>query len=897
MMIPRISLLVLAFVFGTFHSTQASDATSLVIVGPQDADLCRALKQCGSEFVVAANTDIALSLVKDGGAVAILAAGYPEKTTFVPESFFSKAADRSLSVYIEYPQSLPGLEVGNPVEARWERVVVASDALNPQLKRMRIMSMNRCRYVRIHSDDPLLVLARVAGFDEATYGIPSSAATLLSVFPATETRPELYVATSKLSDFITARYAPSTAWEKVWNGLLGKLDPALRSIDLKWSPTVRPTYVADQPLPADAERLALQRGAQWFIHSGLLLTQKSEAAYQQDIRKGEVADVTPYLGQFGDGRNGMLEGFDSGIHPDGSQGIRVIQRSDCISETAMGLSVAGKVLGDQNMTVIGQNLQEYLYERSGAVGGERGDPNHPSFGMIAWGVSNQAWRKANYGDDIARVLLATMATESVTGDQRWNPYVARAVVAELRTCGPLGYKPSRIDQAQLAQNGWQHYFSYSSIHPSPHFQSYLWACYLWAYRQSGDELLLERARTGIRLMMERYPDQWRWTNGIQQERARMLLPLAWLVRVDGRPEHHQWLQRIAKDLIACQDASGAIREELGPLDRGAYPPHANNESFGAHEAPLIHRNGEPVSDLLYTTNFAFLGLHEAAAATGDPFYQDAEDKLAQFLCRIQTRSEDHPELDGAWMRAFDYQRWDYWGSNGDAGWGAWSIESGWTQGWIVAVFGFRLSNTNLWDVSQKIEAGEDYKKFRSTMMPEAVVAAAQPKRLTHAALHDSVTFLTTPASQYSDLGTEAITNGYIGSTTHQDSQWIGIEGKPLVMTIDFSKPIRLQTVAIHALQSTPVGIYFPTAVRVSVSNDGKTFKPWASAPIEIVDSNSSETKWFSVSGDSINAKSMKVEIETRGTIPSGHHAVGKPAWLFVSELAANPSLPLRKDAK
>ena len=38
---------------------------------------------------------------------------------------------------------------------------------------------------------------------------------------------------------------------------------------------------------------------------------------------------------------------------------------------------------------------------------------------------------------------------------------------------------------------------------------------------------------------------------------------------------------------------------------------------GTFEAPLNQENSDPVSDLLYTTNFAFLGLHEAAAATGN----------------------------------------------------------------------------------------------------------------------------------------------------------------------------------------------------------------------------------------------------------------------------------------
>jgi hypothetical protein len=30
---------------------------------------------------------------------------------------------------------------------------------------------------------------------------------------------------------------------------------------------------------------------------------------------------------------------------------------------------------------------------------------------------------------------------------------------------------------------------------------------------------------------------------------------------------------------------------------------------------------------------------------------------------VQVRSEGRPELDGAWFRAFDFKRWEYWASN------------------------------------------------------------------------------------------------------------------------------------------------------------------------------------------------------------------------------------------
>ena len=197
----------------------------------------------------------------------------------------------------------------------------------------------------------------------------------------------------------------------------------------------------------------------------------------------------------------------------------------------------------------------------------------------------------------------------------------------------------------------------------------------------------------------------------------MLMPLAWLVRVEDTPEHRQWLKKMADDLLERQDICGAIPEETVEAGKGGFPPPSSNEAYGTSETPLIQANTDKASDLLYTVNFAFLGLHEAAAATGDKFYSDAEDKLAEFLCRVQIRSEKYPELDGGWFRAFDFNRWEYWASNGDAGWGAWSIETGWTQSWITAVLALRQLDISLWELTENSRIEEHFSNMQEQMIP------------------------------------------------------------------------------------------------------------------------------------------------------------------------------------
>jgi hypothetical protein len=129
----------------------------------------------------------------------------------------------------------------------------------------------------------------------------------------------------------------------------------------------------------------------------------------------------------------------------------------------------------------------------------------------------------------------------------------------------------------------------------------------------------------------------------------------------------------------------------------------NNDDYGTFEAPLNQNNDDPVSDFLYSSNFALLGLHEAAAALGNNATVKAEeDKLARYIVRIQARSTEHPEIDGAWMRAFDFEKWEAWASDADVGWGAWSVESGWTQSWITTTLGMRLLNVSLWELGQRL---------------------------------------------------------------------------------------------------------------------------------------------------------------------------------------------------
>lgn len=651
----------------------------------------------------------ALRSCEQGSALLVMADGYPQATTTVDAGLYDQAAAKGVRLYVEYPSFAPGVDAGDPRELDWERGVVCSDVFGETLPKMRLVSPHRCKVLPMNPQGEVwLAAARVAGFDTAVFGLPENTLPLLFEIGT----PGVLVAATKLSNAITGRYAPTAAWKTIWERIFDALQPGV-SHNLQWSADVRPAYSAGDQLPADYQRQAMARGTKWFLNSRLLLNESRAVKIQELLDAGTETVAVPDADYArGDGKLGLQEGFCSSIDHNGDQTQRVPMRSDCNAESAMALAVDWWVNRTEESRRVAANLFDYVFFTSGMHSGPvRGNPEHPAFGLVSWGIGNNVWERAFYGDDDARVILAAIVGSACLGTGKYEENVLRALMANLRTTGSKGFRGERIDIPDIERNGWKVYADSELVHPAPHFESYLWACNLWAYDKTGYEPFLEKARTAIRMTMDCYPDGWHWANGIAQERARMLLCLAWLVRVDDTPEHREWVKRMANIVLANQEPCGAIREELGGGTSWA-GAIVSNEAYGTAEASLIQRNGDPVADTLYTCNFALLGLREAVAATGDPELKAAEDKLAEFLCRIQVRSDRLSYLDGGWFRAFDYRQWDYWASSSDLGWGAWSIETGWTQAWITTMLGLREQNTSVWDLTSGVRVEKHMDKVQ-----------------------------------------------------------------------------------------------------------------------------------------------------------------------------------------
>ncbi len=675
-------------------------------------DLYRVLKKSGVKCVRTDSPEAAIAKAGDNSAVLILAKDYPSRPTTIQKQTLELAEKKRLHLFIEFAESLPDIEQLS-TEARgvtWERGIVSSDAFGSKLPAQSILALHDCRFLPVKAGKPWIVIGRVAGFDRAVYGIPENAFPILFEIP----ERRMIIATTKLSDFVTARYAPTEHWTIIWEKLLAQLsgDDTIR---LKSSPTVAPTYAATEKLPRDFEKRAFNAAANWIHNSRLLVpAERTNEIHSALATNGEIAPLPAETTKNGDGSHGILEGYASGILPSGDQQQRLPLRADCNLESAAVLAFDHLLTRDKRSAAVAENLVDFVYFNSGMCAGPRADARHGAYGLIGWGDISPAWLVANYGDDNARSILGTIVAAAALKNEKWDTVIARALLANFRVTGKYGFQGDRIDNPALA-NGWKQFFNAETINYSPHFESGLWACNLWAYRATGYEPFLNRATNAIAMTMKVYPSGWRWQNNL--ERARMLLCLAWLVRVQDTAQHREWLMAVANDLLKQQESNGALRDWIEGTGGGHYQIPQSNEAYGTAETPLIQENGDPASDQLYITGFALLGLREAVGATGDKKLKQAEDKLAEFLCRIQVRSSK-PYLNGWWFRAFDDRRWEYWASSADMGWGAWSLEAGWAQAWTAVTLGLREKKTTLWDFTKTVEIQQEFESLKPTMLTE-----------------------------------------------------------------------------------------------------------------------------------------------------------------------------------
>ena len=204
---------------------------------------------------------------------------------------------------------------------------------------------------------------------------------------------------------------------------------------------------------------------------------------------------------------------------------------------------------------------------------------------------------------------------------------------------------------------------------SAHYNAYYHAALLLAYKHGGDTRYLDMGRRGLETLMSIYPETRR-EQSETEEMCRLVLPLAVLYDVTREETHREMLYRVVRDLQTHKHPSGGYRE----WDTG-YKASCSRESSG--ECSLLTENGDPVADLLYSTNWLPIGFAYAYYATGDEWFRELWRDVVRFCIRSQVISED-ATIDGAWCRAFDMDMGEVYSCPHDTGWASCACETGWT---------------------------------------------------------------------------------------------------------------------------------------------------------------------------------------------------------------------------
>lgn len=686
--------------------------------------------------------DAALAAALPGDGLLVLADGSTPAATAVSASEWAAIGAARLSgAYVEMPASLPGapnVSYAPSAAYYYDRLVAFTGALSAQgLAPLDLLVAQGAWFLAYpplaaFAADAVLGYAHVAGSETAVYGLTPPAERNPVLFPvalaAPAVAPPVLVAAIALSCVVSCRYTPQPRWRSVWDFIMASVLGVPAAFP-PWTPLVGPSA----PSPVGDPASPTARASSDDLLASLLRATDFLAVGSGLLVQGDaVACPSPHA-PAGAPLACMLEGFVSAVSANGSQAADTNARVDCTAEAAMALAV--RALVDRGtpgaggeFAFVSAALLNWTWLWSDAAQGARANASDAAYGLLMWGVSQPSWEIASYGDDNARALLGSLAAVSVLRSistapldtRAWDTQLLISVLANLRITSTHGFRPGRINYADIERDGWRHYAASdatyaNTLSPQPHYQAQMWAVFVWTWAHTGWEPLWAAAVAGVEGSMAAFAtgvDAWRWTEYRSEEVGRLLLPVAWLVRGGAlRPgganaTHVAWLYALADDLLASQQPSGAIHETLGAAGRCDACPPPSNSAYGSGEAPLIAADGDPIVDLLYGSNFYLLALQEAFRATGDwARLGEPAARLAAFLARVQLTSTAFPQLSGSWMRAFDTRWWEPWGSAADSGWGPWSIESGWTTTWITAGLHAVATNSSLWELTASNASG------------------------------------------------------------------------------------------------------------------------------------------------------------------------------------------------
>lgn len=356
-------------------------------------------------------------------------------------------------------------------------------------------------------------------------------------------------------------------------------------------------------------------------------------------------------------------------------------RPDCNAQTALMFYLYGKFKGDKTWEKVSENILSFLFS-SGFQDLKEGSP---TFGLWKWFQFPGEKPYQMFSDDNAWVALVLLYLYRKTGNEEYKRRGLYTANAMLNTQNSNGLRVEVLLENEVSERGTAYYSDSEEGNMNPHFQSIVHAAFLQAYLVTKDENYLNTALKGTLYLLD-HPEKMEFMYSKTAGYSRFLLGLAQIYSLTKDARLKKGLYDVTNYLEGCMDHSGAVEESDNP----------SPNRYGKEDTGVFLYNGERIADQLYTNNFLAMNLWEAWCATGDEKIYNYHFKITEFLNNIQIHSDERL-TDGGWMRSFHLASNEYFGNNGDTGWGPYCIESGWTNAVITAGFLLRLTDSSLLD--------------------------------------------------------------------------------------------------------------------------------------------------------------------------------------------------------
>jgi hypothetical protein len=386
---------------------------------------------------------------------------------------------------------------------------------------------------------------------------------------------------------------------------------------------------------------AVRRNIEWFQRSGVM--RPPDGFWGVAERIAVLAD--------NEAAEHILRAFPS--HTRLAPGVVALEhrRADCVVQSALLFDLAAEALREPALRAVADNLLDYLLRRSCLPDA---DPNSPTCAL--WGWANPIYLKNFWTDDNSWVatLLLLLARRGRPELRAPGLAAARALhrhcvdfMTHVREKG----KETPLEGAPVL-----------GLRLNPHWFGLVAMTCAHAAAEDADTDYAPFVRDYHRIVLSGPPAYDRRS----VEAARSGLP--WAV------SEYAYLALTASVCAArfrSPDLRDVARHAADTLLRFQAPDgHFRSEHY---ETPA----GEHLADMIYTQNWATLGLYHAAKALDSAPYRAAFQRSAEFLVRIQDTAPE-PWFRGCWRGLYD-TRAGLWGGGDRYEGGQGSIYSGWTN--------------------------------------------------------------------------------------------------------------------------------------------------------------------------------------------------------------------------